>query len=100
MIQDVSNKLLGQFAQCLQTKLAGGNGASGAGTPAVEEPASEAPKEPSTNGASGQEAATAPLDAGAVVLDVAKERAREKAPLLAGAAIAVLLVVLLRRRRG
>jgi carbon monoxide dehydrogenase subunit G len=104
MIQDVSNKLLGQFAQCLQTQLAGGNGASGVGAPAAEEAAPETAEEPSTNGASGQQAApaapTAPLDAGAVVLDVAKDRAREKAPLLAGAAIAVLLIVLLRRRRG
>jgi carbon monoxide dehydrogenase subunit G len=102
MIQDVSNKLLGQFAQCLQTQLAGGNGASGAGAPAAEEKPKEAPEEGSTNGASGQQEAeaTAPLDAGAVVLDVAKDRAKEKAPLLAGAAIALLLVVLLRRRRG
>jgi uncharacterized protein len=101
MIQDVSNKLLGQFAQCLQTQLAGGNGATGAGAPAAEEAPKEAPEEASTNGASGQAPAqaTAPLDAGAVVLDVAKDRAKEKAPLLAGAALALLLVVLLRRRR-
>jgi uncharacterized protein len=109
MIQDVSNKLLGQFAQCLQRQLAGGNGASGTSAPAPEAaPAEAQDEEPSTNGASGQpppaaaapSQPAAPLDAGAVVLDVAKDRARQQAPLLAGAAIALLLFVLLRRRRG
>jgi uncharacterized protein len=108
MIQDVSNKLLGQFAQCLQTQLAGGNGAAGTSAPAPESAPAEAhDEEPSTNGASGQpppEPAAAqpaaPLDAGAVVLDVAKDRARQQAPLLAGAAVALLLFVLLRRRRA
>jgi uncharacterized protein len=107
MIQDVSNKLLGQFAQCLQTHLAGGNGAAGTSAPAPESAPSDAQdEEPSTNGASGQpppapeaREPVAPLDAGAVVLDVAKDRARQQAPLLAGAALAFLLFVLLRRRR-
>ena len=116
MIQDVSNKLLGQFAQCLQAKLSGGNGAAGTSAPeATVPPAAE--EEPSTNGASGQPesesepaAATpppaeppppvAPLDAGAVVLDVAKDRAREQAPMIAAGILALLLLLVLRRRRG
>jgi carbon monoxide dehydrogenase subunit G len=107
MIQDVSNKLLGQFAQCLQTQLAGGNGAAGTSAAPEVAPGEAQEEEPSTNGASGQpppaaevREPVAPLDAGAVVLDVAKDRARQQAPLLAGAAAALLLFVLLRRRRA
>jgi carbon monoxide dehydrogenase subunit G len=115
MIQDVSNKLLGQFAQCLQTQLAGGNGAAAsapAAAPAQEGAEPEEGGEPpaasgSTNGASGEAPAaseatpsTAPLDAGSVVLEVARDRAKEKAPLLAGAALLLLFLLARRRRRA
>jgi carbon monoxide dehydrogenase subunit G len=111
MIQDVSNKLLGQFAQCLQTQLAGGNGAASAAA-APQESAElkegdeeAAPSSGSTNGASGESPAaeatpTAPLDAGSVILDVARDRAKEKAPLLAGAALVLILFLVLLRRRA
>ncbi|MCW3064395.1 MAG: carbon monoxide dehydrogenase [Solirubrobacterales bacterium] len=102
MIQDVSNKLLGQFAQCLQTQLAGGNGAATAPQESAELESGDeeaVPSTGSTNGASGQAPPTAPLDAGSVILDVARNRAKEKAPLLVGAALLLaLLLVLLRRR--
>jgi len=114
MIQDVSNKLLGQFAQCLQTQLAGGNGVAGSARPAEtaeEEHAEDEAPATSTNGASSEPAAAeasspppqqpaAPLDAGSIMVDVARDRVKQNAPLLGGALIAFLVLVLLRRRRG
>jgi carbon monoxide dehydrogenase subunit G len=108
MIQDVSNKLLGQFAQCLQTQLGAGNGAAGARpSEAAEEEHAEEDTAPgtSTNGASSEPRAeappapTAPLDAGSIMVEVARDRAKQNAPLLAGAFAALLILVLLRRRR-
>jgi carbon monoxide dehydrogenase subunit G len=105
MIQDVSNKLLGQFARCLQTQLAGGNGAATSARPAetAEEEHEDSAQATSTNGASGdaktEAAPAAPLDAGSIMVDVVRDRAKQNAPLLGGALLALLVLVVLRWRR-
>jgi carbon monoxide dehydrogenase subunit G len=45
MIEDISNKLLGTFANCLQTSLAGDGGAAAEAAPAEPAPAEAAPAE-------------------------------------------------------
>jgi carbon monoxide dehydrogenase subunit G len=49
MIEDISNRLLGDFAKCLQTSLAGGEGAA-SGAPGAEEPAPSPPDATPTGG--------------------------------------------------
>jgi uncharacterized protein len=101
VIQDVSDKLLGQFAACLETKLAGStdpepatsNADPAAGMPgdATAPPASSGPATP-------QPAASRPeaLDVGATLVPIL---ARRYAPYLIGVVVALLLVRRLWARR-
>ena len=105
MIQDVSNRLLREFATNLQEDLAGE-----ASEPAPEQPGADAPRaekvvdgaaEPSTPGPTAEaprppRAPVEPLDGGGLVADVLADRLKAAAPgLLVG-----LLVGLLLGRRG
>ncbi len=107
VMQDVSDKLLGQFVTCLETRL-------GAGQPLGEEVAEAAPATEGTAGASerppeGAEPATAPsvappapeqddaIDLGSTVLPVL---ARAYWKPVAGVLVALVLLRWLVRRRG
>lgn len=100
MIEDVSNKLLGQFAQCLEQRLGGGGEAEE--TPTEEQAAVAAPASGNGHHAADEEPSPAtaaapppppppkaarapepePFDAGSVVGSVVQDRLKEAAPLL------------------
>jgi carbon monoxide dehydrogenase subunit G len=96
LMQDVSDKLLGQFVDCLTKELGAGEPAE-AGTPVTEtpEPAPSAPSGPSGQAAPSAPSVEASLDFGSTVLPVL---ARRLAPYLIGAVLALVLRRLLRRR--
>ncbi len=100
MIAEVSEKLLGQFVDCLETKLLSGNAPGGpeaAGPGQV--PGSSRPAGPGTS--SGQVAPAAPATDPAPVDLVALAGgsvAKRVAPVVAGVAAAALVVYLVRRR--
>lgn len=122
MIEDVSERLLAQFADCLQERLGGtGEAAASAASPepprvgedeTVSPPPGVNPPEDASEGVEAKaapppraEPAAAPppprppaepFDAGAMLGSLVKERAREAAPLLA---LALLLGWLAGRRR-
>jgi carbon monoxide dehydrogenase subunit G len=66
MIEDISNKLLGTFANCLQTSLAGDGGAAAEAAPAEAAPAEAAPAEaaPAEAAAAAEESVPAPAAVG------------------------------------
>ena len=78
VMQDVSDKLLGQFVSCLETRLAGGvtepPGGSGPTVAAVPEPTAEPAAAPATEAPVPEPATAAPqddsLDLGATVLPI------------------------------
>ncbi|MGH3387238.1 MAG: SRPBCC family protein [Nocardioidaceae bacterium] len=90
VMQDVSDKMLAAFAECLQTELGGGGGAQ------EEEPAADVPTpEPSgaaappVREASGRSTNTDALDLGATVLPVL---VRRYGPYVIGIALLLLLI--------
>jgi carbon monoxide dehydrogenase subunit G len=99
MIEDISEKLLKQFATSLQGSLAAGQG--GAPPPAEAAPA-DAPPAPSAAPQPpppiGPAAEPEPFDAGAAVTDVVMQRVRGN-PLPLVAALFVVLALRRRRRR-
>ncbi|MBB2891690.1 SRPBCC family protein [Flexivirga oryzae] len=120
VIQDVSDKLLGQFVDCLQGKVGAGGGdggpeetaapaaesAPGASTPAPDAAAAAAPapEQAATPQPAAAPAATAPksgddaLDLGATVLPVmAKMYWKQAVAALAGVAVLGVLIKRLRR---
>ncbi len=101
VMQDVSDKLLGQFTACLETRLAGGATEPSGGSGPTPEPASapEAAPEPAPATAPRADAATpaASLDLGATVLPILARTYWKQG--LAGVGVVALLVRLLRRRR-
>jgi carbon monoxide dehydrogenase subunit G len=90
LMQEVSDKLLGQFIDCLTKELGSGKSAE-PGTPVNETP-EPAPSAPSAQSAPSGEAS---LDLGSTVLPML---ARRLAPYLIGAVLALVLRRLLRRR--
>ena len=99
VIQDVSDKILGQFVDCLQSKL---SGVEEAPAPAPA-PAAEAPGAPPVAEAPGRPTAPQPpqaaeaLDLGATVLPILLKTYWRQ--LAAGFVVVVVLWRLLRRRR-
>ena len=102
--QDVASKLLGQFADCLESEIMG--------TEAEEEPEQPAPSEaePSADGASEEEEQprrriiqqdrkVEPLDLGAASREAVLARVKQAAPVAAGVGVLVVAIWLLRRRR-
>jgi uncharacterized protein len=93
MIEDISNRLLREFASCLQRELA-----EPAPSPDGERPAAPEPPPPPTPPPPPPPAPSSePLDVGALAGDVLQERVRRAAPL--ALALLVLFVLLRRRRR-
>jgi carbon monoxide dehydrogenase subunit G len=111
MIEDISERILREFAACLQDSLAtdGGGGDAPAAQPASqpagespEPPAAEVPPRtspPAPSPASPPARPAEPLDAGALVGSVVWERIRRKAVPLAFLAGVLLALALLRGRR-
>jgi len=112
VIQDVSDKILGQFVDCLQSKLAGVEEVPAAPpAPAPEAPAAEAPTAPPAAPPTAPPVAEAParptapqpphaaeaLDLGATVLPILLRTYWRQ--LAAGFVVVVVLWRLLRRRR-
>jgi carbon monoxide dehydrogenase subunit G len=113
MIEDVAERLLGQFAQRLQELLAGEDGAS-APPPAAAPSAEGAPGRPPAGAATGpaeaqpaptpadaQPAATPaePLQGGSLIASVLWDRARRNPSALVAVLVALLAVRALARRR-
>jgi uncharacterized protein len=88
VIADVSNKLIGQFADCLAGKLAGEPAQQ---EPAIAEPASTAPQ--------ANAAASAEVPAINLVSSAGPALAKRIAPILIAAVATITAVVVLRRRR-
>jgi len=108
IMEDVSKHLVGQMADCIRATLEAGESAGGAASVA-DGPSTSAPasswSSPSTPTGSAAAAPAAEIDAFALGRAVAKERISRAgpAPIALGAAsfgLLILLLVLLRRRRG
>jgi len=104
VIQDVSDKILGQFVDCLQSKLSGVEEAPAAPpAPAPDAPAAAAPAAPPVAEAPARPTAPQPppaaeaLDLGATVLPILLKTYWRQ--LAAGLVVVVVLWRLLRRRR-
>jgi carbon monoxide dehydrogenase subunit G len=106
VMQDVSDKLLGQFVTCLEQKIAAEHGGGDAATeeaPAEEQPAAAAPRhaaptaQPASSGTSSSAAGDDAIDLGGAVLPVLLKHYGKYA---AGGLVVVLLLWLLGRRRG
>lgn len=104
VIQDVSDKILGQFVDCLQAKLSGVEEVPAAPpAPAPEVPAAEAPAAPPVAEVPARPTAPQPphaaeaLDLGATVLPILLKTYWRQ--LAAGLLVVVVLWRLLRRRR-
>jgi carbon monoxide dehydrogenase subunit G len=112
MIEDISEKLLREFANNLQASLAGGGGEAAA--PAGADGDGAAPADPEPAGAAeGTEpppvaaqpppapppAGATELDAGALLASVVKERIRRNPAPLIGGLLAIVLLRRFRRRR-
>jgi uncharacterized protein len=99
MIEDISERLLMQFAERLQGSLAadGGGGSAAAGEPSLE---AQAPSDGQAASATSATAPAEPIQGGSLMASVFWERAR-KNPAGIASAVACLLVALaiLRRRR-
>ncbi len=102
--QDVAEKLLGQFAECLEREIMGGE--------AEEEPEQPAAAEagPSADGAAEEEEQprrriiqqdreVEPLDLSEASRDAVLKRVKQAAPVVAGIGTLVVIALLLRRRR-
>ena len=101
--QDVAEKLLGRFADCLEKEIIGEEAEEEA-----EQPAAEA--EPSSDGAAEEEEQprrriiqqdreVEPLDIGEMSQEAVLKRVKQAAPVVAGVGVLVVAVWLLRRRR-
>jgi carbon monoxide dehydrogenase subunit G len=97
MIEDIAGKLLLEFGTRLQESLAAAESAPAAGSAPVVEPAAASPPDGPAPPSRPPVQPAEPLDAGALVRAVVRERALENAPLLA--ALFVLVLLLARRRR-
>lgn len=102
--QDVAEKLLSQFADCLEQEIMGG----GAEEEPEETAASEA--EPSADGEAEEEEQprsrtiqqdqdVEPLDLGAASQEAVLNRVKQAAPLAIGVGALIIVILLLRRRR-
>jgi carbon monoxide dehydrogenase subunit G len=113
MIEDISERLLREFAQCLQTKLVGGRDAPAEEAQDAAEPASTdgatAAGEPAAAtvtaaGAADKPAAapteSAPLDAVPLVAGVVRDRAKAHQLPIGAIVFGFLLAVLILRRRS
>ncbi len=107
--QDVAEKLLTQFAECLENEIMGG-GAEEEPEPAVTESEESASEEPSVDGAGEEEEQPSrriiqqdqevePLDLGEASREAVLKRVKQAAPVAAGVGALVVVVWLLRRRR-
>jgi len=110
VMQDVSDKLLGQFVSCLEQRLAGGSPSEESGTPAPAAQVTAAPAtstdEPSTTGPPPppRPSSTTPASSGSDALDlgsaVLPTLAKSYAPYAVAGLIGIVLGILLGRRRG
>ena len=111
MIEDISERLLGEFAKCLQTKLVGGSQAQaqeprGSAEPASADGTSAAGEHAAatTTGAADTTAAapteSAPLDAVPLVAGVVRDRAKAHQLPIGAIVFGFLLAVLILRRRS
>ncbi len=101
--QDVAEKLLGQFAECLEREIMGGEAEEEPEQPATSE------AEPSADGAAEEEEQprrriiqqdreVEPLDLGEASREAVLKRVKQAAPVAAGIGILFIAVWLLRRR--
>lgn len=115
MIEDVSNKLLGEFSDCLEQRLSGGGGdaaveqetpppepepdpgsGNGSRAAAEEEPAAPPPPPPPSAVADPPRAEPEPFDAGSAVGSALQQRLKDAGPLLL---VALVVGWLIGRRR-
>jgi uncharacterized protein len=112
MIEDISERLLGQFAQCLQSKLVGGQAeqaeeaaseggaTNGDQPPSAAAEASQADTATAATGPTASEHEAQPLDAVPLVAGLVKDRAvQHRAPIGALMFGFLLALLILRRRR-
>ncbi|GAB4002524.1 SRPBCC family protein [Nocardioides ultimimeridianus] len=100
VMQDVSDKLLGQFVACLEQRLAAEPGASpadGETAPAADSVASPAPSAPASSPPASAPGGDEALDLGAAVLPILLKSYGKQ--LAAGLLVLLGLAVVLRRRR-
>lgn len=96
--QDVAEKIMGQFAQCLENEILGG-GAEQEAEPSADG-AAEQEAEPSAGGEAAQqeEEGGEALDLGEASQGAILERAKKVGPVAAGVGALLILIWLLRRR--
>ena len=102
MHQEVAEKIMGQFAECLEREIVGGGEAE-------EEPAAPETEEPSADGADEEEEQprrriiqqdreVEPLDLGEASQEAILKRVKKAAPVVAGVTALLVVVWLVRRR--
>jgi uncharacterized protein len=102
MHQEVAEKIMGQFAECLEREIVGGGEAE-------EEPAAPETEEPSADGADEEEEQprrriiqqdreVEPLDLGEASQEAILKRVKKAAPVVAGVTALLVVVWLIRRR--
>jgi carbon monoxide dehydrogenase subunit G len=107
--QDVAEKLLSRFAECLENEIMGGGAEEEEEQPAASE-ARSSEEEPSADGAAEEEEQPRrkiiqqdqepePLDLGEASQEAVLNRVKKAAPVALGVGALVVLVLLLRRRR-
>ena len=95
--QDVAEKIMGQFAECLENEILGG-GAEEEAEPSAD---GAAQQEEQTQGETAQQEAgggVEALDIGEMSQGAILERAKKAAPVAAGVGVLLLVIWLLRRR--
>ncbi|GAB3863901.1 hypothetical protein GCM10028801_32310 [Nocardioides maradonensis] len=100
VMQDVSDKLLGQFVACLEQKLAAESGvqpADGESAPAADSVTPSAPSSPASSSPAPAAGDDEALDLGAAVLPILLKSYGKQ--VAAGLVVVLGLVLLLRRRR-
>ena len=100
---DVGNKLIGQFADCLAGKLSEGSGAPPAAPPAAARPESSAPRDAPASGSADnveERAGGRPIEVDTEPIDLVASAGPAIAKRLAPVAIALLLLIAVRRRRA
>lgn len=106
--QEVAEKLLTQFAECLEDQIMGG-GDEEEPEPATASETESSEAEPSANGEAGedeqprrriiqQDQEVEPLDLGEASRDAVIKRVKQAAPVVAGVGVLVVVIWLLRRK--
>jgi len=92
--QDVAEKIMGQFAECLEQEILGG------GAEEEEEPSADgaAEQEEQPQGETSQQGGVEALDLGEASQGAIFERAKKAAPVAAGVGVLLVVIWLFRRR--